>query len=85
VVQPDRLTAALVGAATIDQGFLVPLRNAYLRWQARLEHDGIDPVTATLVRLAVDGWWMASVLDLPPVSREIYAGLRDRLETMTRA
>jgi AcrR family transcriptional regulator len=85
MVQPDRLTAALVGAATIDPGFLEPLRNAYLRWQARLEHDGIDPVTATLVRLAVDGWWMASVLDLPPVSRELYAGLRDRLEAMTRA
>jgi len=84
VVQPDRLTAALVGAATIDPGFLEPLRNAYLRWQARLEHDGIDPVTATLVRLAVDGWWMASVLDLPPVSRELYVALRERLDAMTR-
>ena len=84
VQQPDRLTAALVGAATIDPGFLEPLRSAYLRWQARLEHDGIDPVTATLVRLAVDGWWMAAVLDLPPVTPEIYAGLRDRLEAMTR-
>ena len=41
-------------------------------------------MTATLVRLAVDGWWMASVLDLPPVSRKLYVALRERLDAMTR-
>src|SRR5260370_40029730 len=35
------------------------LRNAHLRWQTRIEQDGIDPVCASVVRLATDGLWLA--------------------------
>lgn len=62
----DRLAAALLAASLIEPGALSPLRRTYEDWQRRLEDDGIDPAVATAVRLAVDGWWMARLLDLSP-------------------
>lgn len=72
----DRLTAALVGAVGIDPALLEPLRAAYRRWQHRLEHDGLDPAVATVVRMAVDGWWTAAVLGLPPLSPRVHREAR---------
>jgi AcrR family transcriptional regulator len=66
----DRLAAALLAATLIDPEALSPLRRTYEDWQHRLENDGIDPAAATAVRLAVDGWWLARLLDLaPPTGR----------------
>jgi AcrR family transcriptional regulator len=78
----DPLSTALLGALALDPALLDPLRDAYGRWQARLEKDGLDPADATLVRLAVDGWWTALVLGLPPLSRPVAAQVRARLNTM---
>lgn len=80
----ERLAVALVATAALNPRLLAPLREAYARWQRRLEDDGIDPATATVVRLAVDGWWMAAVLDLPRVSADVHRGVRGFLEAATR-
>jgi AcrR family transcriptional regulator len=77
------LPATLLGAVSLNPVFLRPLRDAYARWQRRLEDDGIDPATATVVRLAVDGWWMATVLDLPPLSASTHRKARDLLLRLT--
>jgi len=68
----DRLAAAVLAAALIDPSALEPLRRTYRSWQRRLEDDGIDPAVATAVRLAVDGWWMARLLDLAPPAGEVH-------------
>lgn len=78
----DPLSAALVGVLAVDPTLLDPLRAAYGRWQERLEHDGIPPTHATLVRLAVDGWWMSLVLGLPPLPRELSVQVRARLDEL---
>jgi AcrR family transcriptional regulator len=65
-VAADQTAAALFAAALVEPDALIPLREAYQRWQRRLEHDGIDPATATAVRLTVDGWWLARLLNLAP-------------------
>jgi AcrR family transcriptional regulator len=58
------------------------LGDAFARWQRRLEDDGLDPATATLVRLAADGLWLSQLLGLPrvdqPLLRQVLDGLRDR-------
>lgn len=61
----NALSAALIGVATVDPALIEPLRTAFGRWQSRLENDKIDIVAASVIRLAVDGWWLAEVLDLP--------------------
>jgi AcrR family transcriptional regulator len=78
----DPLSTALLGALALDPALLDPLREAYGRWQARLETDGLHPADATLVRLAVDGWWTALVLGLPPLSRAVANQVRKRLDEL---
>ncbi len=83
--QGDPLSTALLGALALDPALLDPLRDAYTTWQARLEHDGIPAEDATLIRLAVDGWWTSLVLDLPPISPDLLDFVRGRLLALTTA
>ncbi|MBF9131970.1 hypothetical protein I0C86_23825 [Plantactinospora sp. S1510] len=79
-----RTTVALFAAALVDPAALVPLRRAHQAWQRRLENDGIDPAVATTVRLAVDGWWLAQLVDLAPpppgLHERVYATLSALIE-----
>jgi hypothetical protein len=45
-----------------------------------LEDDGIDATVATIVRLAIDGWWLAAVADLAPPAPDQARELRAFLE-----
>ena len=51
--------------------YLGQVRSHFARWHDRLEQDGIDPTTATLVRLAADGLWLSALLGLPRLDAEI--------------
>lgn len=77
----DKLGASLLAAFVNDPDLLDPLRKRYRRWQKRLESDGIDPVRATVVRLATDGLWLADLFGLAPpkgaARKTILAALRD--------
>lgn len=75
----DRLGAALIAAAAAQPSLLLPLQEAADRWQARLEDDGIDPVVATLVRLACDGLWMSDLFGLAVPDARLRTGLAERL------
>jgi AcrR family transcriptional regulator len=55
------VSGGLLAAVANDPDLLEPLRARYGVWQDRLLHDGIDPATATLVRLAADGLWFADL------------------------
>lgn len=80
----DRVTAALFAAALVDPETLEPLRDRYRAWQERLENDGIDPAVATLVRLTVDGWWLARVAELAPPTGELHERVFAKLIALTR-
>jgi hypothetical protein len=47
-----------------------------------MNQDGIDPVDATLVRLAADGLWFANLLGLAPPTGKRRAELLKRLEAL---
>jgi AcrR family transcriptional regulator len=55
------VSGGLLAAVANDPDLLEPLRARYGGWQDRLLRDGIDPATATLVRLAADGLWFADL------------------------
>ena len=55
------VSGGLLAAVANDPDLLEPLRARYGVWQERLLRDGIDPATATLVRLAADGLWFADL------------------------
>ena len=59
-----RLVLALLAAAISNPAALESLNQRYTAWQRRLDHDGIPPHVATLVRCAIDGLWLAETFDL---------------------
>jgi len=79
----DSLGAALIAAVANDPALLDPIRERYRAWQADLEEDGIDPVTATLLRLAIDGLWMTEVFGLARVPVALRRKLLARLMDMS--
>jgi AcrR family transcriptional regulator len=76
----DRLGAALIAAAAAEPTLLAPLQRAADRWQARLVDDGLDPVTATVLRLASDGLWLCDLFGLAPPPAALRASIAAELE-----
>jgi len=54
---------------------LTKLKLEYSRLQKNIENDGIDPVLATIVRLAVDGLWFSEIVGVGEIDNQ----LRDRV------
>jgi AcrR family transcriptional regulator len=69
-LQPERLEA---------------VRARYEGWQERIADDGIDPVDATIARLAADGLWFGELLGLAPPAGELREQVLTRLRELTRA
>ncbi|MDF5757299.1 hypothetical protein [Spongiactinospora sp. TRM90649] len=78
----DQVAVALLAALSGGPEVLNTFRRRYEAWQDRLADDGLDPSTAYLARLAVDGWWMARLLDLAPPRDDLHRQVRARLSAM---
>ncbi|MFD0414414.1 TetR/AcrR family transcriptional regulator [Streptomyces sp. NPDC127108] len=78
----DSVPVALLAAANGPE-VLDILQERYRTWQARLEQDGLPPGVATLVRMAVDGWWTARLLGLADPKGEDHRRLRRLLTDLT--
>ncbi|EPH43742.1 TetR/AcrR family transcriptional regulator [Streptomyces aurantiacus] len=78
----DSVPVALLAAANGPE-VLDILQERYRAWQERLERDGLPPGVATLVRMAVDGWWTARLLGLADPKGEQHRQLRRLLSDLT--
>lgn len=78
------LLASLLVNFGEDRDALDPLRTAFGRWQDEIQKDAIDPVEATIVRLAADGLWMSQLLGLKPLPAKLGRAVIGRLVQMTR-
>ncbi|MEI9815055.1 MAG: TetR/AcrR family transcriptional regulator [Acidobacteriota bacterium] len=58
---------------------------AHMRWQARVESDGLDPVRTSVVRLATDGLWLARVNRVAVPSEGLRKPLIEFLLSLTRS
>lgn len=81
--ESDRICAALLAAVVSSPSLLDPVREQFRVWQARVVNDGLDPVTATVVRLASDGLWLAELLGLPPLEPKLRDLVIARLRLLT--
>jgi AcrR family transcriptional regulator len=55
------------------------VRGRYEAWQDWLTEDAADPVAATIVRLAADGLWFATLYDFAPLDGELRGAVLKRL------
>jgi Transcriptional regulator len=77
------LSTALIASLYSNPDILAKLRTSYSGWQKNIENDGIDPVAATIVRLAVDGLWLAEIFGLGNLDPELRNQVIDALKKMT--
>src|SRR5207248_3291034 len=80
----EPIHTALLAAAGTDPQYLDPMRKRCIEWQTRLESDGIEPATAMVVRLAIDGFCLCHLLGLPVPEGELRAKVIDKLLALTR-
>jgi AcrR family transcriptional regulator len=77
------IAASLFAAFVADPRLLEPARARYAAWQARLAEDGIDPVRATLARLAADGLYFAELFGLAPPAGTLRERVLEALLALT--
>lgn len=66
-----RLQSALIAVLANDSRLLDPLREKYKTYQDIVEKDGLDPVDATIIRLAADAIWLSAIFDIPTITEEM--------------
>ncbi len=81
--QPSGVNASIAAAALSAPELLDPIRTHRAEWQERTEKDDIDPVEATIVRLAIDGLWLTEMLGVSSISPDMRAAVLARLEDRT--
>ncbi|MGE3537172.1 MAG: TetR/AcrR family transcriptional regulator [Candidatus Tectimicrobiota bacterium] len=77
--------AGLIVAAATHPRLLEPLRKRFHTWQQAIEADGINPTLATIIRLAVDGLWLADVLGIWSLSETLRQQVLQELLRLARA
>ncbi len=78
------LTTGLLAAVVNDPAQMGEMRAIFATWQATLEHDGLSPALATVIRLAADGLWLADLFGLAPPQGELRAEVLQLLLAMTQ-
>lgn len=68
--QNKDMNAGLLAAKAVKPELLLPIKNAYSKWQHNIEHDGLDPVISTIIRLATDGIWLSELFDIYQIEDE---------------
>jgi squalene-hopene/tetraprenyl-beta-curcumene cyclase len=60
------ILATVLGALASKPELLDPLRERYSEWQNEFNRDRINPIRATVARLAAEGLWFSEALGLAP-------------------
>jgi len=82
-VTSQKMNAGLLAAAAYNPEFLQPMQDAYSDWKQKIEDDGLEETTATILRLAVDGLWFSELFGLAPLSTEQRENVYKRLMKLT--
>ncbi|NIK11613.1 TetR/AcrR family transcriptional regulator [Alkalibacillus sp. S2W] len=78
--------SGLLAAKAVKPELLEPLHDAYEEWQTNIENDGLDPIDATIIRLATDGIWLSELFETyqidPEQKKEVYKRLHKWIQDM---
>jgi len=80
----DRACGSITAALANNPGNLAVVRDQSARWQRAVEADGLDPVFASIIRLAVDGLWLGENFNLMRMNPKMRAQIEARLIAWTR-
>jgi len=80
----DRACGSITAALANNPGNLAVVREQSARWQRAVEADGLDPVFASIIRLAVDGLWLGENFNLMQLNPRMRAKIEARLIAWTK-
>lgn len=80
----NEVGTALSAAMFTNPDILKKFQAQYLVWQNNIEHEGIDPVKSTIVRLAADGLWYSEMFGLGVLNEELRNKVIQELINMTK-
>lgn len=60
------------------------LQEHYRTWKEKMENEGLDPVTANIIRLASDGLWYADLFGMAPLEKELREKVFSQLSAWTK-
>lgn len=58
---------------------LLKLQTLFEDWQKNIVNDGVDPVHATIARLAADGLWFSEIFGLPSLDEKLKTQVFEQL------
>ncbi|MBD1378911.1 TetR/AcrR family transcriptional regulator [Metabacillus arenae] len=78
------VSPGLLAAIATNPELLTIIQQSFAKWQNQIENDGIDPVKATIIRLASDGLWLSDLFGLAPIDENLQKKVKEELISMTR-
>ncbi|MGZ0043124.1 TetR/AcrR family transcriptional regulator [Paenibacillus ottowii] len=79
----DEMNSAIIISLYTNPDLLTKFKNEYSIIQKNIENEGIDPVIATIVRLAVDGLRFSEILGVGDLNSELREKVIKQLIMMT--
>jgi AcrR family transcriptional regulator len=80
----DKVNAAITAALTNFPERVEPVRQQGQRHQAAIQSDGLDPVFASIIRMANDGLWFAESFNLMNYDPKLKQAVAERLVAWSR-
>ncbi|WP_236011735.1 TetR/AcrR family transcriptional regulator [Alicyclobacillus fructus] len=80
----QNMSVGLLAASCENPELLKPVQEHYDDWQRRIEQDDIDPVKATIIRLAADGLWFIELFGCSSLEPGLRKRVRDALIELTK-
>ncbi|MEH6942313.1 TetR/AcrR family transcriptional regulator [Bacillus sp. JJ722] len=78
------LNIGLYAASALNPELAKSISKYYQYLQDRIEHDGISPVTAAVIRLAVDGLYYSELFNISPLNEDLRKEVIKKLLDMTK-
>jgi AcrR family transcriptional regulator len=79
------LNVGLIAASILDPEMSKNISDRYKTILKKLEDDGINPVTATIIRLALDGLYYSQTLNVAPLEKERVDEVIQKLLIMSKS
>lgn len=80
----DKVNGAITAALTNFPERVEPVRQQGQRHQAAIQSDGLDPVFASIIRMANDGLWFAESFNLMRYDPKLKQAVAERLVAWTK-
>ncbi|MFJ7935804.1 TetR/AcrR family transcriptional regulator [Sporosarcina sp. NPDC096371] len=78
------LNVGILAASMLNPDIAEDISESYQYMQTKVEQDHIDPVTATIIRLAIDGLYYSELFHLAPLAEKLREQVIEQLKTMTK-